>query len=612
MKKIFIFPLLTLALSSPVDAGGNEQQEKVLNTVIVTGGRTELGVTNRPATYLFSQIDIEQSPARDLTELLAEVPGLSVDNSGGRGANANVRIRGSESDHVLILIDGVRSASASSGTTSLQNIPLSQIDRIEVVKGPKSGIYGADALGGVIQIFTKKGKNSTGGYVDLGYGSHSTSSFATGFNDGNDTFYYGVNLNHVEAEGVDRQVGTTGVNQDKDGYIEKGASFNIGRDVLSGFDFDLVYTVNQGNTEFDSNTGSINDNTDFKHETVSFSSKYNLSSIIDLNVKLGYFKDDQQTSGSNTSRFTTRRDTSTIFLNYDLSDQQNLVIGHDYYDDKVASTSNFDQGERANKAAFAEYALSTDAINLQVVYRNDDNESTGKKDSGSIYGGLPIGKNHEVSLSYGEAFKLPTFNDLFFPFTDFGGGFTYQGNPNLLPESSKTTQFGYAGQYGSVAIDFSLYRTKIKNLIQGTASFDTVENIGQARLFGGELAITQKNKESNYGVAFSHVDAINSTNGNRLTRRSGPTVRIFADKTFGKLTLSSVLFAEGGRKQTTTINSGGYTLVDLGAKYQLSKKNIIDLKLKNVFDKGYALVESATSRFTTEGRTFNLSYQYLF
>ena len=611
MKKLFTSSLISTALLWPAISSAEESPSTdSLNTVVITGGRTGVGIVNRPSTYVFSQTDIAESPANDLIELLADVPGFSIDHNGGRGATSNLRIRGSESDHVLVLIDGVRSASATSGTTSLQNIPLSQIDRIEVIKGPASGIHGADALGGVVQVFTKKGKNSTGGYIDLGAGSHDSSSVAAGFN-GGDTIYYGANVNFSETDGISRQVTTTAPNSDNDAYREKGASFNFGRDVISGLDFDITHSVNQGNTEFDS--GTTDDSTNFKLESTSLTSQYDVSSDLKLNLKAGNFKDDQQTFGANPSRFITRRNTVAFFANYDLSSQQSVVLGYDYYDDKVASTQLFTQTERATKARFLEYALNTDYFNAQLTYRNDEVDSVGSKDTGNLYLGLPIGKNHEISFSYGEAFKVPTFNDLFFPFTDFGFGFTFQGNPNLLPETSVTRQIGYAGQLGSVSIDFAAYRTKIKNLIQGTSTFDTVENIGEAKLRGAEFSISQKLKTIDYGVAISYVDAVNNLSQERLTRRPRSTFSGFINKHFNDdLSVSAKLRGESDRNQSSTLTTAGFGLLDLGLDYNVGKSSRLSVDVRNVFDKEYILVGSTTSTFNTEGRTFDFSYKYLF
>ena len=596
--------------SSDSSAQVSSNKNSARNTVFITGGRTEVPTVNRPSTYTFTQADIEKTTAEDLTQLLSQVPGFSFDHNGGRGASAGINIRGAESDHTLILIDGVRTASASSGTTAMQHISLSQIERIEVIKGPKSGVYGADALGGVIQIFTKKGKNNFGGYAEIGAGSHDSDSLAVGFNGGNDDIYYGINANKYETDGIDRKLNSTGVDVDQDSYDQESVSVNLGRDSLNGLDIDFIASLNRGNTQFDS--GNVDDSTDFRTENVSLNTVYPISSSVDMHFQLGYFKDDQETFGRNTSRFITRRNSLTHYINYRIDSKQSLVLGYDYYDDKVASTSNFIQPSRDNEALFTEYALSNDAINLQVSLREDDNQSYGNKTSGSLLIGTSINNSQQVSLSYGTAFKAPTFNDLFFPFTDFGGGFTYQGNPNLKPESSKTVELAYAGQFSNMGIDVSIYRTTVDNLIQGTATFDTVENISNVELIGGEFAIRQQLSSFDWGIALSHVDARNTANEERLNRRPRGSLQAYANKPIGQLDLSVHWRAESNRRQSATRTTGGYGLLDLGAQYRFAKKHALKFLTKNIFDKEYVLISSSTSTFNTEGRTFEVKYHYLF
>ena len=609
MNKIFTFPLITLALSTQVVAQApteNTSQDS-LNTVVVTGGRTELLTTSPSSSYVFTQEDIDKTSATDVATLLSRVPGVSMDHSGGRGASSNIRIRGSESDHVLILIDGVRTASATNGTTALQNIPLSQIERIEVIKGPKSGIYGADALGGVVQIFTKKGKDYDNAYVEVGAGSHSSGSLAAGFNAGQKNIYYGVNVNKYKTDGISRQLNTTGDNADIDGYDEKSISFNIGRDALTGLNTDFSYLRTEGDVDVDLFGGTLTDHTESVSDTVSFSSDYKLSSQLEINLDLGYFKDNRETFASSPSIFETERDSVTTFFKYDLDSNQSLILGYDYYDDKVTSTTSYSSDERANEGYFTEYALNNEAVNIQLAYRQDRNERYGENDSGSIYVAKPLSGNQLVSFSYGRAFKAPTFNDSDFPFQ-----FGFIGNPDIQPEQSRSIELGYSKQWQAMTFDVSIYKTEIINLIQLTPTFSTVENVGEAELLGGEISLTGHTKTIDFGTSFSYVDAKNKLTNARLTRRPRAIFTSFLTKKMNdKLSLSGTLTAEDTRSQSSTTETGGFGVVDLGLDYNITRSSQLSVNANNVFDKEYLLIAGSTT-FSTEGRTFDLSYKYTF
>ncbi len=614
MKKIFTLPLLTLAIAAQASAQTTNQtptnttSQDELNTVVVTGGRTGLVTTSSPSSYVFTQQDIDAASVPDVVTLLSRVPGVSMDHSGGRGSNVSLRIRGSESDHVLVLIDGVRTAGATNGTTALQNIPLSQIERIEVIKGPKSGIYGADALGGVVQIFTKKGKNYDNAYVEVGAGSHSSGSLAAGFNAGKDNIYYGVNVNKYETDGISRQFNTTGDNADVDGYDEKSISFNIGRDALTGLNTDFSYLRTEADVDVDLFNGTLTDHTESETDTVSFSSDYKLNSQLELNIDLGYFKDNRETFAASPSIFETERNSVTAFLKYDFSEGQSLIFGSDYYDDQVTSTSNFSVGERANEGYFTEYALKNQLVSVQLSYRQDRNERYGENDSGSIYVAKPLPENQQLFFSYGRAFKAPTFNDSVLVAPEFA----YFGNLDIEPEKSRSVEIGYSKQWANTAFDLSVYKTEMINLIQLTPTFSTVENVGEAELFGGELAVTRKTKTIDYGASLSYVDAKNKITNERLTRRPRAIFNSFVTaRVSDDLSLSGAWRAEDTRNQTATTTTAGFGLIDLGLDYNISQSSQLSIDINNLFDKEYFLI-SNFSTFSTEGRTFDLSYKYTF
>ena len=603
MKKLNYFFLILLGLS----VVHSEAEE--LNTILITGSRTGLDVSNKAASYVITQEDIELSSAQDLPGLLSKVPGVNLEQNGGRGSASSIRIRGAQSDHTLVLIDGVRSASATSGDTAIQFIPLAQIERIEIIKGPQSGLYGAEAIGGVIQIFTKSGQSSQGGYAQLGVGSFGSESASAGFNGASNNVFYGVNLSYFDSEGIDRTLNNSDPDTDLDAFDQRDLSVNFGYQALQGPEFDFRYLLSQGNTEFDS--GDRGDSTDFDHQAANLSLGIPLSLFANLNIDFGYFEDDKETFGANPAVFNTMRDTATVYVDYDLSSNQSIVFGYDYYNDSVDSTQAFVEDERDNQAGFAEYAIKNSAFNLQLAYRYDDNEAYGKQDSSSASLSLPLKDQHIVTLSYGTAFKSPTFNDLYFPFTDFGGGFTYVGNPNLEPEESSSLELSYVTRINSLDFTATVYKTEIENLIELTDSFDTVENVSEAEIVGTEFSLSADFSGWYADFSVAYIDAKNKDTNERLFRRPRTSATLDIQKSIDNVDFQLSWLVEGDRQQNATTKTAGYGVVDIASIYSLDSHSKIKVKITNLFDKDYILVDTSRT-YQTEGRAFEVSYKYSF
>jgi len=605
MKKSLFLPLFSLGLAVSTAALAEIQDEE-LNTIYITEGRTVITNEETPSTFVFTQTDIEQSAADSLQALLGKVPGISFSSNGGiRGAVSSINIRGTESDQVLVLIDGVRTSSATAGTTALQFIPLVQIERIEVIKGSVSSIYGADAIGGVIKIFTKKGKNQYGGYAEFGLGSHKTRSVALGFNDQVKDFYFGANISMLATDGIDRKVNSQGVNLDDDGFDENNLSLNTGYEGNSPFTFDISYLVNEGNTEFDSFTGAIDDSTDFKSEVVKLSTTTKLSPVVNLIAETSQFKDEQETFGSNTSLYNTKRQQNIGYLQINPIDSHSFVVGAEKYKDKVFSSDDFARTSVSNSANFFEYSNKLKYVNMNLSFRKDSHETYGDNNTERLLISVPIAKNQFLSYSFSTGFKAPTFNDLYFPLN-----FGFQGNPNLKAEESISRELSYSIKEGFYGLGLTFYQTDIKNLITLLDDFSTVENINRAKIEGGELSLSYIDSSYYLSMVISHVDAVNTETGNQLIRRPKNTLLVSADKYFNNYLIGVEVIAEDGRSQSNdgVRRTSGFGVVNLKSVYDIDQSNQLRMTINNFFDKEYERLEN----FSTEGFNFQLAYQYRF
>ncbi|MFT6791121.1 MAG: vitamin B12 transporter [Cellvibrionaceae bacterium] len=599
MMKYFLLILLGLL---PFSSSSWAEEDEEINTIVITGSRTGLDLIQPTSRYVLTESEIEKSTASDLTQLLGQIPSVSIEQQGSRGSLSAVRIRGTESDHALVLVNGVRFASASSGATALQFIPINQISRIEVIKGPRSGIYGSEAIGGVIQIFTKKGEGSKNAYVETGIGSHNTQSISSGFNDSNKNSYYSVSVGYLDSDGIDSTKNNSGADRDRDAFDEKNISLNLGKVADNQSKIDFTYFSNEGTNEFDNTTEGAK--TNFKIESFNLGGDFPLSKSINFNFGVNRFTDDQKTLGGYPSVFKTKRLGATTFLNFDLGKNQSLIAGLNFYDDSVDGTGDFSQSERANKAGFIEYGLANSFFNVQLALRQDDTEKAKKNTSGSFNLSIPAGI-HTLLFSYGEAFKLPTFNDLY-----FSDGY-YTGNPELEPEEAESIEVGYINDNGLVDFSISVYKTKIKNLIETNQAFTTVENISRAELIGVESSAYTVVEDWGIGLIYSYVDTENEDTGERLTRRPASSARLDIDRAFGEIDLLLSWKYESDRKQSNKTKTGSFDLIDIKGIYTANKHSKIKLTVKNIFDEDYTLVQGFQT-YRTEGRTAEIAYRYTF
>ena len=603
-NRFLVLPLAALAANCAI-----AQNETNYDELVVTAAKVSQTVGETLASVeVFNAQDIEQSMASDLPELLRGLAGVDIFDNGGRGATASISLRGLASDNTLILIDGQRVSSATSGATAVQHIPLNLIERVEVVKGPKSSLYGADALAGVIQVFTKE---EPAPYLNLSYGSFNTYETAAGYSYKEDSRSFAINLSSSTSEGFSRVEDGMGLDADDDGYDEFGISLSGAYELDNGDNIYANFLRSVGTTEFDSGG---NDSIDFENQSLRVGYDTNLSENFSADFELGFAEDDSETFSSNPSVFQTQRYMFNAQFDYQLADQQVLTFGYDYFDDQVESTQAFDQTSRDNHAVFAQYLASLGNLSIQAGIRSDDNESFGRQTTGNIAVGAQISESIDVVVSYGTAFKSPTFNDQFFPLTDFGGGTLFQGNPNLQPEESDSYELLVRGNSGPFNWSASIYRTEVENLINGFA-FDagsgifTAINVDEADITGGEFSLGYALDTWYTKLGVSYTDAEDSTTGERLARTARSQANLDVVKTFDQFDVALSIYTQDNRISGAS-RLGGYGLVDISGNYELSGSTRLSLAITNLFDKEYFLTSSFSGNFQTEGRAINISVNH--
>ncbi|MBB3827026.1 TonB-dependent vitamin B12 receptor [Xanthomonas arboricola] len=589
-----------------------------LDEVVVTASRTAQtqDQTLAPVTVI-DRAQIERRQVNSLQDLLRGEAGVSLANNGGPGKPASLFLRGTESDQVVVLIDGVRIGSATSGGAALQDLPIEQIERIEIVRGPFSSLYGSEALGGVIQIFTRRPQGSFVPTLSVAAGSNNARRYGAGLAGrsegdlGEAGGWYSVNAVHDETDGINAYLDTSSsaYDPDRDGYRNDSLSVQGGWRFNRQWDADVHALRAQSRNDYDGSVfgGNLSKGV---QQAVGGRVRYAPTDALKFTASVGGSSDfsDAYYDGAYVSTYDTRRKQGS--LQADITTAPGLLtVGFDWQRDAIASSDNYDADSRIDRAAFAQWQQSFGAQSVQASLRRNDNSQFGGKTTGSLLWGWDVAEHLRLTASYGTAFKAPTFNELYYP--DFG-------NPLLGPETSSSAELGLRGRYDWGTWTLSAFQTRISDLIAYDASlvdaahpFGQPNNIDKARIRGAEAgyetALAGWTLRSALTWLSPQADG-EVGHGNWLPRRARQSGRIDADRTVGAFGVGASLFGSGKRFDdlANTERLAGYGLLDLRMSYAINTDWKVQLTANNVFDRRYE-----TARWYAQpGRNYLLTFRY--
>ena len=617
----FRVTLLAAALSLPCLAFAQSDEAKDLDNVVVTATRTAITADAAlAAVEVIDRKDIEQSTARSLPELLRGRAGITLVNQGGLGKLSTLFLRGTESDHTLFLIDGVRVGSSTSGLTSLQDIPLAQIERIEIVRGPRSSLYGADAIGGVIQVFTRRGEGSAGqrGRAGIGAGSHGFREASAGLDLRGARGGVGIDLAHQATDGINACRGyfdpvtyagagcfiVPGTHLDRDGYRNNSATLRADYAPNEAWQLDARALRATGHNEYD---GDYADNSDIVQQVVGGGVRWKASEAAQFKLSVGRNTDtsDNYVGSTFANRFDTTRDSASLQGDFRVAAGQVLTAGFDWLRDRADVRDPWSpfSAARGNRAAFAQYQVKAGAHDLQASLRRDDNDQFGGKTTGGIAWGYGFADGWRATASHATAFKAPSFNELYYP---------YYGNPTLRPEAARSSELSLRHDRGGWQFQLNAYRNDIDDLIVYDTTIFAANNIETARIRGVELTARGQLGAWSLRGQLGTLDARNlSTGGNhgkRLPRRPQRSARLDLDRDLGDFGFGISGIAEGARWDdvANTLRVGGYGTLDARATWHFARGWQLQATLVNAFDKGY----ETSAHYPQPGREWGLGLRW--
>ncbi|TWI60344.1 vitamin B12 transporter [Pseudoduganella lurida] len=586
------------------------------DTVIVTAGRTpQLARDVISDTTVITAEEIARSGAGSITELLQRQRGIEVARNGGPGTNASVFIRGANSNQNIVLVDGVRIGSATTGTASWNAIPLSAIDRIEIVYGPLSTLYGADAIGGVIQLFTKKGAGAPAVTATVGGGSDKTYKADAGVSGGTDKISYALAAGKERSDGFSAtRKGTSSFNPDDDGYDRKTASGKFSLQVLPGHELGATFLYSDLTADYDSANFAA-----YSTQTLSTVAAYSRNEILPNWTSLVQVAQSRDKSGSvygigafGFSQINTKQDLYSWQNDFRIGDDNLQVLG-EYRHEEVASNNADIARERHTKSIAATYSARRGNHLLNVGARYDDNSDYGSKNTGSVGYAYRITPALTASASFGTSFRAPTYNELYY------SGY---GNPANRPEEGRNAEAAVRYDDGKTQLGAVYFHNKLTDLLLNTTpcpfpsdaknnyQYGCAYNVNHALLEGLSLSAAHQLGALLLGASADFQQPKDETTGKLLQRRAKRHASLTAEYGMGPLTagaewqLSSSRFDDAANRNTLA----GYGVVNLYGTYRLAPDWSVLLRVNNVADKNYELARY----YQTGGRTAFASLRYGF
>ncbi len=565
-----------------------------LDPIVVTASRTAEKLSDTLASVtLISREDIERLQPRDFQDLLVGLPGITVSNSGGAGKATTIFMRGTNSDHVIVLLDGIKLGSATLGTTSFEQIPVDLIDHIEIVRGPRSSLYGSEAIGGVIQIFSKRARagEALTPSLAIGGGSKGSASQELGLRGSYGQAWYSLGLRGQTTDGIDAQPSAN--EGDDDGYWNLAGSLATGWRFANGAEISANWLRTRSRNEYDGGFTNESDNT---QEVFGGQTRFKPLPFWNLSLTAGRSRDLSENFhrpeiAANRSQINTARDNYSFQNDFAIGDSQSISAGVDQQHDRVSGSTTYDVKSRDNTGLFAQYQGRYLGHELQLSLRRDDNQQFGNYETGGAAYGYRFANGIRIGASHGTAFKAPTFNQLYFP--NFG-------DPSLQPETSRSSEVNLSGvaTLGEACFTGSVngYRSRISKLIDFVPPTYAPENIGLALIYGVEVQAGARWRSLRSQLTYNWLDPENRSNGanegKTLQRRVQHDARLDVDYDFSRYSVGSTVHAAGKRYSNpgNTSTTGGYTTVDLRAAYDVVPGWQLQLAVRNLLDKRYQTV----------------------
>jgi vitamin B12 transporter len=607
MLKYFLLSSAALtALMGPAIAQTAVDDE----TVIVSATRIPTpAIQVGSSVTLIDGAAIEARQQRTLPDVLQDVPGLAVVQTGGAGGQTSLFMRGSNANHTKVMVDGIDIADPSNpnGAADISKFLTGDIARVEVLRGPQSGLYGSDAIGGVVVITTRAGEGPTTLTGSLEGGSFDSFNQTASLSGSDGNFHFAANVDHVHAGATPvtpLNLLLPGEKRNDDYYDGINASTKLGLDISGNFDLGLVARYGDALSRITGDAFSLTTFTSYPSPTQTRLDTQQYETRGTAHWKLSGF--DQTLGLAYGSTATSDRDPNNgsfpssgnrIKLDWqgiaDLGDGETLVAGAETARDamhlpiKAGVTTNAGYAELQSAPAVE---IAGGHVFNSVSVRYDDNSRFGGHTTWHLAPAFVV-DGTRLKASIGSGFKAPSLEQLFESFPAFG----FSANPNLKPETSLGYDAGFEQTLGVVRGGATWFHNDIKNLITNNASFTTDINVGKAKTQGVEAFLAWKLDEAlSLRADYTYTDAVDQTTHLALIRRPRNKASLTADwQALPTLGLDATLLYVGpqidGNRDFSIprLKLSGYSVMNVAANWNVDDHFTLFGRIENAFDTSY-------------------------
>jgi vitamin B12 transporter len=566
-------------------------------TMIVTANRFEQKLDSTTAAVeVISKQEIEAIQAKNVLDVLRRLPGIQASSNGGFGQSQDFFIRGTNSNHVLFLIDGVRFGSATTGTAVISAIPLVGIERIEYLRGSRAAVYGSDAVGGVINIITDNSRSESKVAGSVGSDQfRQAKAFTAG--DVNQDLHASLGYEFLSTDGYS-VLDATG-SEDDDGYISRNLTANAQYDLSDHWQANVLAMGHTGFVEYDNIYGGDDSNDEQLYNIASHLTYRD--SVMTSRFTAALNQDSSTYTGSG-DVFQTDRQNVAWDSQYTANPNMTLGGGVDWYRDDVSkSTTDYDETARDNLAVYLTGYYNHDRFDVESALRHDDNQRYGDNTTWQLGAGYHLTDEYRLVSNVGTAFHAPTFNQLYYP--------SY-GNADLQPEESTNYEVAIEAGFSLADVRLAAYRNEVDNLISSDPTTYLPVNYGEVRIDGLELTAQFDTGVVTHSLSYDYTDAEDQATGNQLRRRAKQSGKWNVAYSMDSWDLSASYLYQGKRFENAANTSvlSAYSLIDVAAAYSFGNGLKLGGKISNLFDKDY----ETASDYNTPDRKYYLDASYQF
>lgn len=586
-------------LAAAVALGAHAQQDSAspasflafqpLDSIVVTATRSPQRAQEAlREVEVITREDIARAGPVSLAELLQRHALVEFRGTGGAGQPAGLFLRGANAGQTLVLVDGLRAGSATVGTTSIENIPLDMVERIEVVKGPLSSLYGPDAIGGVVQVFTRASEKPHF-FAAASRGSAAETGAAAGFTaeEGDARLSFSAGARRVDAASATNARAFCH-DPDRDRYENAFASAQLVARPWHGETITVSGFASRGKARFDGCPDALGRFADDRNRQTLAGAR--LSSFMFLSpwwssrFTLGEGRDELEIEGGEAARFETRQ-TQASWVHQFGTKLGVVMAGLETLRQRVASSTRFAKTRRDTNSGFVAFSETWRGERLEASWRRDEDEQFGARNNGSLSYGTPLAGAGFLAATIGQGFRAPTFFDLYAPASDF-----YAPNPDLRPERSRSRELSWRGEPAAGwRARLTGFDHRIEDLI--TYVYPTMMNVRRARIRGIEVSAEGTAWGTRLKASFAAQRPRDEDTGFVLQGRSRHFGRLEAARDFGPWVVSGGVTASGPRfdsaNESPASRLPGYALADATVSYAAGKRWRVEVVASNLLDRRF-------------------------